>query len=199
MRSCTVCDKVDGKICAQCKCASYCSESCQESDRSTHKLLCASFSVFASSNRPTPDHYRAVLFDPDKTKPEFIWLLCKWSQDDEDDDSFQSPETDTIIGLNEKHIPIQYNSRLKRALPNTLVFAYRDTFLMDGSRPNKSVAAITVTQPSESHWRGPIVAYARLGQGMEPLACKDFDMVDFRHMVDYFLSYAYTRPKFGLV
>jgi hypothetical protein len=108
------------------------------------------------------------------------------------------PETKTISGDNtlSRHIPIQYNPRLKVHLPNTIVTAYRDTFLIDGSRPNKSIAAITATQPGTyQEWRGPIVAYARAGQGLDPPACKDLDMIDFRHVADYFLSYGYTPPK----
>ena len=198
-RSCTICDKENANFCARCKCTSYCSKACQQSDWSTHKLLCASFPAFPTSTRPSPNHYPAVLFNPDKAKPEFTWLLCKSIHDDEDGGSFQSPDTDTMIGGPDtmiRPVPIQYNSRLKRAVRNTLVVEYRDTFFVDGSRPNKSVAAVTATQPGEYHeWRGPIVTYARLGQGIEPSACKDFDMVDFRHVTDYFLSYAYKPPK----
>jgi hypothetical protein len=78
---------------------------------------------------------------------------------------------------------------------HTLVFTYRDTFLVDGSQPSKSVASITATQPGEYHdWRGPFIAYARKGPGLDPPACKDFDMVDSRHVADYFLPYNYTPP-----
>jgi hypothetical protein len=197
VRSCTVCDKQNATFCSRCKCILYCSKACQKSDWSTHKLLCISFSAFADSQRPTADHYRAVLFDPNQAKPEFVWILCKWRQDDDDEFGYQTPEIDTIIGSDTltKHIPIQYNPRLKRTLPNTLVITYRDTFLIDGSRPSKSVASITATQPGEYHdWRGPIVVYAKHGPGLDPPACKDLDMVDFRHIADYFLSYAYTPP-----
>jgi hypothetical protein len=198
VQSCTVCDKENATFCARCKCILYCSKACQQRDWSTHKLLCASFPTFAHSKRPTADHYRAVLFDPNKAKPEFIWLLCKWLQGDDDEVDYQMPETDTIIGSDTfpKHMPIQYNPRLKKPLPNTIIITYRDTFLVDGSRPSKSIASINDTQPGEYHdWRGPIVVYAKKGPGLDPPACKDFDMVDFRHATDYFLSYAYIPPK----
>jgi hypothetical protein len=125
VHSCIVCNKGDATFCARCKSASYCSKACQQSDWSTHKLLCASFSTFAPSKRPTADHYRAVLFDPNKTKPEFIWLLCK--RDDDDQFDYRMPETDAIIGSDTlaKHVPVQYNPRLKKDLPNTLNITYR--------------------------------------------------------------------------
>jgi hypothetical protein len=194
-QSCIVCDKEDAKYCARCKSTSYCSQACQKNDWRTHKLLCATFSTFATSERPTKEHYRAVLFDPDKKKPEFIWLLCKWHEDD--DGRYQLPKSETITGHDfpPQHMPVQYNQRLERRLLNTICFTYRDTFLIDGSRPNKSIAAITSTQPGEYHdWRGPVVAYAKDGEELDPPACKDFDMVDFRHAADYLLSYCYVPP-----
>jgi hypothetical protein len=30
-----------------------------------------------------------------------------------------------------------------------------------------------------------------VGLGLDPTACKDLDMNDFRHITDYFLSYNY--------
>jgi hypothetical protein len=192
-QSCIVCDKEDAKYCARCKSTSYCSRACQKNDWQTHKLLCATFSTFATSERPTKEHYRAVLFDPDKKKPEFIWLLCKWHEDD--GDRYQLPKSETITGhdVPPQTVPVQYNRRLERRLLNTICFTYRDTFLIDGSRPNKSIAAITSTQPGKYHdWRGPVMAYAKDGDELDPPACKDFDMADFRHAADYLLSYCYV-------
>lgn len=198
VQSCIICNKKNAQYCARCRCTSYCSKACQKEDWKTHKLLCASFSSFATSRRPTTDHYRAILFDPKKRKPEFTWLLCKWHNNHHEGGCYQAPETDTIIGNDalEKNEPIQYNSRLKRSLSNTIFISYRDTFLIDGSHSNKSIASITATQPGEYHdWRGPIVVHARLGEGLDQPACKDIDLVDFRHVADYFLSYGYIPPK----
>jgi hypothetical protein len=189
-QSCIICNKQDAKYCARCKSTSYCSQACQKSDWKTHKLLCATFSDFASSKRPSEDHYRALLFDPDKAEPEFIWVRCRWLPE-----GYQSFDTGPFISEDalEKDIPVQYNPRLERPLLNTLFVTHRDTFLVDGSRPNKSIASITATQPGMYHdWRGPIITYAKAGKGLDPIACKDFDMVDFRHAADYFLSYGYV-------
>lgn len=196
-QSCTICDKENAKYCARCKSTSYCSKECQKKDWVIHKLLCATFCDFDNSKRPSEDHYRAVLFDPSKAKPEFIWLLCKW-HDDDMEDRFQLPESKIVIGhdVAPAHVPVQYNQRLERRLLKTIFFTYRDTFLIDGSRPNNSIAAITSTQPGGYHdWRGPVVAYAKDGDELDPPACRDFDMVDFRHAADYLLSYCYVPPQ----
>ncbi|KAF2852084.1 hypothetical protein T440DRAFT_51295 [Plenodomus tracheiphilus IPT5] len=117
-------------------------------------------STFATSKRPTAEHYRAVLFGPDKARPEFTWLLCKRVQDDDDNvgGGYQMPETDKIIGndILIKHMSYQYNPRLKKPLQDTIMLAYREAVLIDGSRPNRSIASITATQPGGYHdWRGP--------------------------------------------
>jgi len=82
-------------------------------------------------------------------------------------------------------MPIQYNSVLKRTLSDTIYVCYRDAFPIDGSTPNKSIAAITATKPGQFHdWRGPIIAYGKVGLGIDQTTCKDLDMIDFRHVAD---------------
>jgi len=161
-QSCTLCNKQNSNYCARCKCTSYCSKTCQKADWSTHKLLCPSFSTFAISRRPSVNHYRAVLFNADEAKPRFIWLLCKWLEKDDDEDeddgldyeyeeddeeNYQMPMTKAIIGddVSASHTPIQHNSRLNIPPSDTIFVTYRDTFSIDGSRLNKSVASITST------------------------------------------------------
>ncbi|KAH8708452.1 hypothetical protein GQ44DRAFT_715367, partial [Phaeosphaeriaceae sp. PMI808] len=90
------------------------------------------------------------------------------------------------------HLPIMYNQLLERAMDNTVTLCHRDAFLIDGSEPNSSVAAITRTKAGQYHdWRGPIVVYSNIGSGLDPRACKDMDMNDFRHVADYFRWYGY--------
>jgi hypothetical protein len=89
-----------------------------------------------------------------------------------------------------KDEPVKYNLRLNKKLPNTILVRHRDNFLGDGSRPNKSIGAIVRTKPGKHLiWRGPVIVYAKEGLDSDALACKDLDMVDFRHVADYFLSY----------
>ncbi|KAF2423400.1 hypothetical protein EJ08DRAFT_701195 [Tothia fuscella] len=55
-----------------------------------------------------------------------------------------------------------------------------------------SIRAVTATKPGTYYdWRGPIIAYANVGQGMDPDK-RDINMNDFRHIADYFLWYDYT-------
>ncbi|KAF2474957.1 uncharacterized protein BDR25DRAFT_181452, partial [Lindgomyces ingoldianus] len=65
----------------------------------------------------------------------------------------QSPEAETFLGPNSfpKHWPIQYNPILKRRLSNAVHVCCRDTFLVDGSKPNNSIAAITATKSGQYH------------------------------------------------
>jgi hypothetical protein len=132
------------------------------------------------------------LFPVNDKKPKTVWLHCKWH--DDEDGKFQSPESESFLGPNAfpKDAPIQYNSVLKRKLLDTIYFCHRDTFLIDGSKANNSIAGITTTKPGQCHdWRGPIIAYGMVGTGIDPTSCRDIDMNDFRHIADYILSYNY--------
>ena len=190
---CTVCNKFDARLCNQCKSARYCSTACQHADWPTHKLLCAIFSRFDASSRPTDEHFQAILFPVDGRKPKVVWLHCKWC-DNDDDGRYQYAEVSSFLGPDAfpRRAPIQYNPVLKRGLSDTVYVSYRDTFLIDGSKANSSIAGITSTKPGQYHdWRGPIIAYGKVGLGIDQTACKDLDMTDFRHIADYFLSYGY--------
>jgi hypothetical protein len=60
---------------------------------------------------------------------------------------------------------------------STVYVCHRDTFLVDGSKANNSIAGITATKPGQYHdWRGPIIAYGKVGLGIDQTACKDLDM-----------------------
>ncbi|KAI8944556.1 hypothetical protein F4801DRAFT_571314 [Xylaria longipes] len=194
--SCIICNKPNSLRCGRCKSVSYCSKLCQRGDYPVHKLLCASFLNFDMTTRPTREHIRAVLFPVDKKKPELIWLHCKWvDMEDPFDRRWQCPNTEPF--LNEHgpiHVPIQYNSVLARHLPNTVCVSYRDTFLVDGSVRNASILVITGAIPGLHYdWCGPIIAYGKVGPGLDPQECRDIDMNDFRHIADYFVSYASDR------
>ncbi len=193
--SCTVCNKSDARLCNKCKSVRYCSKVCQQADWPTHKLLCATFSEFDASSRPTNEHVQAILFPVDGNKPKIVWLRGEWR--DDDDGRYQHPRVDPFLGPDAfpKHAPIQYNPVLKRRLLDTIYISHRDTFLIDGSKANNSIKSITANKDGEYHdWRGPIIAHGKVGLGIDPIACKDLDMTDFRHVADYFLSYGYKPP-----
>ena len=193
--SCILCNKADAHRCQRCKSSSYCSKSCQQIDWSTHKLLCATFSSFDSSSRPSNESFRAILFPVDDKNPKLVWLRCTWRRfgDDEDDaDAYQKPEVTSFLGPDacERDAPIQYNPVLKRKLSDTIYICHRDSFLVDGSKTNNSIAGIMTTTAGQKHdWRGPVIAYGKVGLNNDPTFCRDLDMNDFRHIADYFLSY----------
>lgn len=206
--SCILCNKTDAHFCKRCKSTCYCSKACQQTDWPTHKLLCGTFSSFDPLSRPSKETFRAILFSVDDKKPKFIWLHCKWISDEDDDGvRYQSPEVRSFLGPDDpfpRHGSIQYNPVLERRLSDTIYICYRDTFLVDGSKANESTAAITTTTPGQKHdWRGPIIAYGKVGLGIDPTICRDLDMNDFRHVADYFLSYNVNptpapQPSFGI-
>ncbi|KAF2728890.1 hypothetical protein EJ04DRAFT_448438, partial [Polyplosphaeria fusca] len=112
-------------------------------DWPTHNLLCANFSSFKMSIRPTKQHYRAILFPVDEATPEFFWLHCPCV-----DGGYQIEE---ILGLDavRTEVPIQFNSILSRRLANTILFCYRKDFFIDGSKPNQSVASVAATKSGQ--------------------------------------------------
>lgn len=90
---------------------------------------------------------------------------------------------------------VQQNSVLNRRLDHTIQIAWRDTFLIDGSKPNKSLLSVTAAHPGYAHdWRGRITAYGTVGTGKDRYNFRDLDMNDFRHITDYFLSCGYEPP-----
>ena len=191
--SCILCNNPDAHFCTRCKSTCYCSKKCQLTDWPTHELLCAAFSSFDPLSRPSNEHFRAILFSVDDKKPKFIWLHCKWRSNDIDyRNRYQNPEVKPFLGPDPfpKSGSIQFNPVLQKELSDTIYISYRDTFLVDGSKANNSIGAITTTTAGQKYdWRGPIIAYGKMGLGIDPVICRDLDMNDFRHIVDYFLSY----------
>ena len=189
--SCILCDKSNARLCKQCKSTSYCSKECQQKDWPTHKLLCTTFCSFDSLRRPSEESYRAILFSIDEKKPKFIWLHCTWL-DDPDDGRYQNPEIMSFLGPNTslEDKPIRYNPVIKKSLVNTIFIGHRDAFLIDGSKSNKSIKGIMATAAGQTiDWRGPIIAFGKVGLSLDPPNCRDLDMNDFRHIADFFRTY----------
>ncbi|KAI1146017.1 hypothetical protein F4825DRAFT_441951 [Nemania diffusa] len=188
---CIICNKPNALRCKRCRSASYCSKLCQRGDFPIHKLLCTKFSAFNITERPTKEHFRAILFPVDQRQPKLIWLHCKWREpEDEDYRRFQSPNSTPYLNDHGHEVHIHYNIVLARHLSNRVCVSYRDTFLIDRSVPNRSIEAITDTIAGYHHdWRGPMIAYGKDGSDFDPAECRDIDMNDFRHVADYLNSY----------
>lgn len=187
---CTLCEKPGARACARCKSSHYCSKECQVDDWSIHKLLCASFSTFDMSTRPSKTHLRAIVFPQDQPKPQVTWIDCPWQDNIGDGVRWQNPNEEPFLGSVGSTVLIQTDSLLQKRLQDTVSISYRDTFLVDGSKPNKSIVSILATLPGQSHdWRGPIVAIGKQGVSFDPSACRDLDMSDFRYICDHLISY----------
>ncbi|KAK8241435.1 hypothetical protein IWZ00DRAFT_70361 [Phyllosticta capitalensis] len=185
-KTCAICGKEGSKHCARCQSIDYCSTQCQKSDYPTHKLLCRTFMEFDASARPSPQHFRAILFPEDEQKPKIIWLHCPWIEGDEG--RFELPDVEPFLGDDSiSRTRINFNRRLKCYLPDYTNIRYRDAFLEGGSKLNQCIRAITNTSTTP-YWCGPIVALGCKGfeyySSTEKM--RDVNLSDFRHLVDYF-------------
>ncbi|CAI6313450.1 unnamed protein product [Periconia digitata] len=189
---CTVCNKADALRCTRCKSAWYCGKDCQAKDWATHKLLCGAFAEFDMESRPSAEFdqngkpskefVQAVFFPVDETKPKVVWLECEWGEDC--GLHFQLPDLKTYLGGFGRHTMV-----------NTSQIYYRDGFLTDGSKPNKSIEAITRRKKQNRYqWRGPFLAVGRKGSDPESDACRDIDLTDFRQIAHFFLTYRGFEP-----
>ncbi|GAW14743.1 hypothetical protein ANO14919_069240 [Xylariales sp. No.14919] len=196
--SCIICNKTNALRCQRCKSVSYCSKLCQRGDYPVHKLLCARFSAFDITTRPDKEHVRAILFPVDQKQPKLIWLHCGWIEpEDEYDRRWQNPNAKPFLNNDHGHeVIIRYNDVLGKHLSDIVCVSYRDTFLIDGSVPNNSIASVTATVPASHHdWRGPVIAYGKVGSSFDPERCRDVNMNDFRHITDYLVWYNSDRTS----
>ena len=174
---CTICNAGDSRSCAHCKSSYYCSLECQQTDWPAHKLLCKTFNTIAP--RPGPSFKLAVLFPSDQISPKLIWVGC------------ERKEVSHLLGNDDPFLerkPMTRNIFRGFGLECTLEVICRETFLVDGSETNQSV--IQVTRGAMGHdWRGPIVVFRQPEARIGSLVSGDMTLADFRHAVDYFLSY----------
>jgi hypothetical protein len=84
--------------------------------------------------------------------------------------------------------PIKRNALRGFDLDHTVEVVCRETFLIDGSKPNSCVMEITKGKMTHD-WRGPIVVLRQPGTAMDPRFYEDVTAADLRIVVDYFVSY----------
>ncbi|KAJ8129261.1 hypothetical protein O1611_g4375 [Lasiodiplodia mahajangana] len=148
------------------------------------------------TTRPTQEHVRAILFPVDEKRPKLIWLHCEWVDREEHyDRKWQSRNATLFLnGDRGTDYSVGHNPILARHPANPVYVSCRQTFLVDGSAPNMSVEVITNTMPGLHHdWRGPFLAYGKVGPSLSGDQYRDVDMTDFRHIADYFTSYNSDR------
>ncbi len=125
-----------------------------------------------------------------------IWVECRTEYEDEAPGSiYEHSQVREYLGgrvgqydaFPERKL-IQRNILRDRNLDNSLEVICRETFGIDGSEVNKSIAKATDGAVAFT-WRGPIIALKKRGLGMDPSFHLDIDMQDYRDVVDYFISY----------
>lgn len=192
LHTCILCEAPGARACARCRSCHYCSKECQLDDWPVHKLVCASFTKFDTSTRPSKDHFLGIMFGQDEARPRFTWLHCPSRLDDDTGMTWQHPDFEDVSGLGPTaaSIPITTDALLQRRLDDTINLCYRDTFLVDGSRFNRSVEAVLATLPGPTHdWRGPMAVVGKKGLTIDPWDCRDLEVKEFRYVADYFISY----------
>lgn len=203
-----MCNNHVANRCKQCLSCFYCSRECQKSDWSSHRLLCKDFSTQPS--RPSLNHKRAILFPADRKRPQMIWIRCERKVEDEGQGyqtSYETVDPHPHLGADRPNVGtmrIEHNPIRNRNLGSGMVhwaprqcgysvsLKFRDNFLKDGSIINKSILTSTGTSGSPPHtWCGPIIAVRE-----EPFErYNDITLDDFRHIIDYLLSYLTTELR----
>lgn len=189
LRTCILCGKPDARRCERCKSSLYCSSVCQKDDWPTHKLLCAKFADFDAEKRPTNNHIIAVMFPEDASKPKLMWLPIRSCENVDTGISVQTPNYQGIFGPNTPHMQENlFAAILSRELPDTYYISH-PVIPPPESKNNRCVASITALKPGPYRiWRGPLLAFVKKGVEYPLTTCRDFDMNDFRHLTDFFLS-----------
>lgn len=202
-----MCNTSPGRQCAQCRSTYYCSRDCQKSDFPSHRLLCKQFAT--QPDRPSPEHKRAIFFPAERDKPCLIWIPCRRQYDEEDGISWTQIDPYPYLGTNEPFkgiMRIEHNPVRCRNLGSGFAgFApykegycvsliHREAYLKDGSIMNRSIlasvgASCAFTNPHE--YRGPMIALREIHHG----DYADITLADFRHLMDYLVSYQNRRIR----
>ncbi|PWY84008.1 hypothetical protein BO83DRAFT_413530 [Aspergillus eucalypticola CBS 122712] len=204
---CVMCNKAPARRCGRCRSTHYCSKDCQKSDFSSHKLLCKKLATLP--DRPSPEHKRAIFFPVHQTEPVLIWIPTE-RQYEEDSRvwwtkapirSYLGPDSPSTGRLHVEHNDVRGRNlgsgMFGSALRNEgycVTLLHRDGYLVDGSPPNKSILASVrasgAPRPPYAY-NGPMVAMREV----HPEDYADIQLSDFRHLMDYLITYASTDVR----
>ncbi|MCJ1433199.1 hypothetical protein MMC27_002558 [Xylographa pallens] len=167
-------------------------------------MLCKA--IKAVPTRPDTAHKLGLLFPQDAKTPQLVWINCRRAINPhpmEEDYTLESPDIAHLMGPNPDYLDdmlIQHNMLRAFELDHTLRLNYRETFLQDGSKKNRSVSE-TTTGPVRHDWRGPLLTMRQRDIEQDGnIVYEDVTLSDLRHTVDWFSSYTnqsqyYTRTK----
>ena len=192
--ACLTCNSPATHKCPRCEGVSYCSANCQRADWMVHKFLCA-----PNSKRLLPPRkrmVRALLFPEDEATVKVLWLPYITNDDGEVlkrssvKNYIYFPE---VNGVRRNCVisrtPLLDAKIRGRPHDHALLLMYRDSFMFDGSLPNRSIDAVTQGKMKRP-WRGPVLLVAEASLDSDgPLTVEDVTMNDFRDAIDFFLRH----------
>lgn len=182
---CITCGESDSvELCSRCKGVWYCDKKCQKADWPCHKLLCSKYAK-VNEIEPIEGGYRAFLFRFDSLEPEIVILPSSQhiSHRHALNDLLRQPGDHSCGPLLDGRVFL-FNSRLRRLHIgyHGIEVGVRDAFMLDGSKPNKSIYACLhangVKRPPRL-WAGSVVV-----QRTNPTRVS-VTMADFRHTIDW--------------
>ncbi|GKZ40822.1 hypothetical protein AbraIFM66951_006356 [Aspergillus brasiliensis] len=180
---------------------------CQASDFPSHKLLCKKFAT--QPGRPSPEHKRAIFFPVHKAKPVLVWIPTKRQYDKESGERWTEALVHPYLGPDSPitgRLRVEHNEVRGRNLGSGFVawaprkegycvhLLHRDAYLVDGSLPNQSILASVRASSAAScphAYHGPMVAIREI----HPEDYADIELADFRHLMDYFVTYGSTEVR----
>ncbi|KAG0613131.1 hypothetical protein M758_6G079100 [Ceratodon purpureus] len=195
-QQCNMCSNPSKGHCKVCKCSSYCSTECQKADWPVHKILCNQLPKFATP--PNEAARRGIYFPVDSLTPEFVWVETQWIPPDEYEIGFEKIKQKSLyLGKDlegkeplANYIHVYGNVIRSRERQDKLTICMRDTALIDGSKPNRSIARVLRGDATfYGPWSGGMLAMKLPTLERDPASFVHMDTVDFRDVVDTFRSY----------
>jgi hypothetical protein len=184
---CIVCAAFSSNLldCTRCRQIKYCSQKCQHADYKIHKTLCKSVHLFQDESRPSPQHFRAIVFPEHGEQPRFEWLHRDVTDLDANINNMVADITNLAADIADVkgHYFAGQNHRLWVPLDGWMLFASRTRTRADGSietygEPNQSLVCI---DEEIANWcKGPLVV---LGQDAQ-FRGQDLTTTDLRHIID---------------
>jgi hypothetical protein len=133
----------------------YCSNKCYQQDSATHNTLCSTFNNFRNSERPTSNHYRAILSPVNNFKPRFIWLRVNGARGYRIFDSNNLARY--IPGLRDDAFAISRYADLDREYENTMFLMHHLDLEGINEQPVNQCLAHMIGEPVE--YRGNVVVF----------------------------------------
>ncbi|KAI3321001.1 hypothetical protein HD806DRAFT_524345 [Xylariaceae sp. AK1471] len=150
-------------------------------------LLCSTFSQFTETERPSPNHVRAILFPAKETKPRFIWIE-QFSERD-----YHFPIIDCWLAPYARHSNMisDMNALLAEAGHDAIGHGLVMIGLHEQPLPNVPInkSILSLGQPGHmKSWFGNQIIIGRQPNkvGSRGITLDDVTLRDLRHAVDLY-------------